>query len=222
MLRDILKRWWVIKMEEVKLLMRDETSRKYFSRSTKRIANLFIKNILKTLKEFNAKSILDIGCGTGYITKKIKNSLDVEIVGCDINTDRLSIASKTFGKELVIADITKLPFKDSGFDAVIALDLIEHLSDINTAIGEIKRVLKNYVIITVPNEPFFRLANFLRGKNIRTFGNISDHVHHFNKHSLEKVLSKHFSKVQVKNNAIFGLWVYQNFMREGYNDIRFS
>lgn len=205
MLRDILKRWWVIKMEEVKLLMQDETSRKYFSRSTKRIANLFIKNILKTLKEFNAKSILDIGCGTGYITKKIKDSLDVEIVGCDINTNRLSIASKLFGEELVTADITELPFKDSSFDAVIALEIIEHLNDVNAAISEIKRVSKNYVIITVLNEPFFRLANFLRGKNIKTFGNIPDHIHQFNKHSLEKALSKHFSKVQVKNNAIF--WI---------------
>lgn len=205
MLKGILKRLWVIKMEEVKPLMQDETSRKYFNISTKWITNHFIENILKTLKELNAKSILDIGCGPGYITKKIINYLDIEIVGCDINKSHLSIARKIIRKELVIADVTKLPFKDSSFDAVIALEIIEHLNDVNAAISEIKRVSKNYVIITVPNEPFFRLANFLRGKNIKTLGNIPDHIHHFNKHSLEKVLSKHFSNVQVKNNAIF--WI---------------
>ena len=205
MLKDILKRLWVIKMEEVKLLMQDETSRKYFGKSTRGITGLFIQNVLKTLKELNPKSILDIGCGTGYIIKKIKNSLDVEIVGCDINTNRLSIASKVFGRKLVTADITKLPFKNSSFDAVIAVEILEHLNDIDAAISEIKRVSKNYVIITVPNEPFFKLANFLRGKNIKTFGNTPDHIHLFNKHSLEKALSKHFSNVQVKNNAIF--WI---------------
>ena len=205
MLKDILKRLWVIKMEEVKLLMQDETSRKYFGKSTRWITGLFIQNVLKTLKELNPKSILDIGCGTGYIIKKIENSLDVEIVGCDINTNRLSIASKVFGRKLVTADITKLPFKNSSFDAVIAVEIIEPLNDIDAAISEIKRVSKNYVIITVPNEPFFKLANFLRGKNIKTFGNIPDHIHQFNKHSLEKALLKHFSNVQVKNNVIF--WI---------------
>ena len=203
MLEGILKGLWVIKMEEVKLLMQDETSRKYFCLSTKWITNHFIENVLKNLKELNPKSVLDVGCGTGIITKKIKKSLNVEIVSCDIDTDRLSIASKFFGEKLVTADITDLPFKDSSFDVVIALEIIEHLNDVNAAISEIKRVSKNYVIITVPNEPFFRLANFLRGKNIKTLGNIPDHIHHFNKHSLEKVLSKFFSKVQVRNNSFF-------------------
>ncbi len=190
------------------LLLRDETSEKYFRFSTRRITGAFIEKILAKLKENNPKNILDIGCGTGYITDMIKRDMDVNIICCDMNSNRITFARDQFHLETIIGDISHLPFKNSSFDTVLAIEIIEHLPNLESAIMEIKRVTKKNVIITVPNDPYFALANFLRGKNFNTFGNPPDHLHHFNKKTLKSTLSKYFLTVEVSRNAF--LWLIAN------------
>jgi hypothetical protein len=77
--------------------------------------------------------------------------------------------------------------------------------DIDAMLRGIKETSRGHVIITVPNEPIFRIANFLRGKNVTRFGNPEDHIHHFNKKSLEDLLSGYFSEVNIKVNSTFWL-----------------
>ncbi|MCB0213078.1 MAG: class I SAM-dependent methyltransferase, partial [Anaerolineae bacterium] len=44
---------------------------------------------------------------------------------------------------------------------------------------ELARVSSEYVLLSVPHEPFFRGANFLRGKHITAFGNDPEHLHNY-------------------------------------------
>lgn len=192
-------------MKDDKSLSLDETSRKYVARSTKWITNIFINNIIKSVDAIRPESILDVGCGTGYVSGKIEQFTGIDVLGCDINKDRLSVAENNVKGALFVADATRLPFKDSSFDLIIASEILEHLNNPTASINEIKRVSKRYVIVTVPNEPFFRMANFFRGKNLKRFGNPHDHIHHFNKNSLNSLLSEHFSDVEVRTNAF--LWL---------------
>jgi ubiquinone/menaquinone biosynthesis C-methylase UbiE len=195
-------------MTEKSILLHDETSEKYFKLSTKWITGLFIKNILLSLKNNNPSTILDAGCGTGYISDKINQSLDADIICCDLDFTRLSFAKKHFQLETILADITYLPFKSSTFDTVLAIEIVEHVPEKNSALNEMTRVSKKNVIITVPNDPIFMIANFLRGKNIESFGNPLDHVNHFNKTSLKTFLSTYFSKIEISKNAF--LWLIAN------------
>jgi SAM-dependent methyltransferase len=188
-----------------KSLSMDETSKKYVAKSTKWITSRFIDNIIEEIDGIGPESILDVGCGTGYVSGKIERSTGIEVLGCDISRDRLSIAKKNVRGGLLMADATRLPFEDSSFDLVVASEILEHLSDPVSSIEEIGRVSKRYVMVTVPNEPFFRMANFFRGKNLRRFGNPHDHIHHFNEKSLGALLSEHFSDVVVGTNAF--LWL---------------
>lgn len=192
-------------MTENSFLFEDETSQKYFRFSTRRITGIFIKKIILHLKKNNPKIMLDVGCGTGYLTDIVNRSMDTTIICCDMNSNRISFAKTKFHLETIIADITHLPFKNSSFDTVLAIEIIEHLPAIEPAIQEIKRVTKKNVIITVPNDPFFRVANFLRGKNVKSFGNPPDHVHHFNKKTLKSLLSKFYLKGEISKNAF--LWL---------------
>lgn len=185
--------------------MQDDTTQKYFGFSTKWITRIFIKNVLEQLKKNNPSTILDIGCGTGYISNKIRNSLDTRIICCDRDPIRLSFANKQFNLETVLADINYLPFRASSFDTVIAMEIIEHIPNKHYGLMEIDRVSIGNIIITVPNDPFFMLANFLRGKNLTSFGNPPDHINHFNKKTLKKSLSTYFSKIEVSKNAFFWL-----------------
>ena len=190
------------------LLLEDETSEKYFRFSTKRITGIFIKKILSQLKKNNPKIILDVGCGTGYITDIINRSVDANIICCDMNSNRISFAKTQFHLETIIADVTYLPFKNSSFDTVLAIEIIEHLQNMESAINEIKRVSKENVIITVPHDPYFMMANFLRGKNLKTFGNPPDHINHFNKKTFKSILSKYYLKGEISGNAFF--WLITN------------
>jgi SAM-dependent methyltransferase len=193
-------------MTEESLLFRDETSRKYFRFSTRWITGIFIGTIIQLLRQKRPETLLDIGCGTGYITDKIKRSVDTGVVCCDVDFTRLLFAKKEFGLETVLADVRSLPFKNGAFDTVLATEVIEHIPDLHPALEEIERVAGNNVIITVPNDPWFMLANFFRGKNLATLGNPPDHINHFNKRSLKTALSaSRFSKVEVTGNAF--LWL---------------
>lgn len=186
-------------------LAEDETSAKYFNKTTKGITHKFINNLLSEIKSLQPEIILDVGCGTGYITNLISETLKSNVIGCDMDYKRLSFAKKTYNQEVIIADITQLPFKDKSIDVVTASEIIEHIDCVDPAITEIKRIAKRSIIITVPNEPYFRIANFLRGKNITRFGNPLDHINHYSKKSLRQLLKNYFNKVEVKNNAV--LWI---------------
>ena len=186
-------------------LRRDETSAKYCNRMTKGITHRFIENLLTEIRLLVPETILDVGCGTGYITNIMANELKSTIIGCDVNTNRISFANANFGQEVVLADVKRLPFKDSSFDIVVASEIIEHIPRVDEVLLEIRRVAKKNAIITVPNEPYFRIANFLRGKNVRRFGNPPDHVNHYTKRSIKRLLEEYFLNLNVKTNAMF--WI---------------
>lgn len=104
-----------------------------------------LRDILDNLPN-DLKSILDVGCGDGYITNALPDNLHV--VGADISEEAL----KHLKREGVKADITALPFAGQAFDLVMANDVLEHLSDEERekAVGELARVADKYVMITVP------------------------------------------------------------------------
>ena len=60
-----------------------------------------------------------------------------------------------FDKDLnpdFVADIRKLPFDDNSYDVILAHEILEHLPwcDVDKALGELHRVTKKYVNISVP------------------------------------------------------------------------
>lgn len=188
-------------------IQKDPTASKYFKRSTRWITTRFFDNIVEEIKDANSTSLLDIGCGTGFISK-ILHEFQPHIIGTDINYDRLQIANELYGSPslpFLTSNAFKLPFRDSQFETVTAFEVFEHIPDLEPLVVEVKRVAEKNVIITVPNEPNFRIMNFMRGKNLTRWGNDIEHVHHFNRKKLTKFLSKHFSDVTVRRNSFVWL-----------------
>lgn len=59
----------------------------------------------------------------------------------------------------------KIFFQDDRFDSVLAIDVLEHTNDIDSAIRELLRVTKGCFIINLPNELYFRYRlRFLFGE----------------------------------------------------------
>lgn len=103
--------------------------------------------------------ILDVGCGTAYFTFLL-SKLYRQVVGIDlskamIKTAKRSLKYEGIGREieLVLADGEHLPFKNNTFNAVLCLDLLHHVSDVPSVIGEMVRVamLDGKIVAIEPN-----------------------------------------------------------------------
>jgi SAM-dependent methyltransferase len=97
--------------------------------------------------------ILDLGSATGGNTLLLQDlgfivtSLEYSNVGVDIQLSK--------GISVLQGDARDLPFTDNFFDAVICLDVLEHIWEDVQVLEEIHRVLNVYgkFLITVPEDP---------------------------------------------------------------------
>jgi SAM-dependent methyltransferase len=90
-------------------------------------------------------SLLDNGCGRGEFLHAFR-SIGMNVKGTDVSD---------YCKEAVIVDLNNdtLPFPDNSFDVVFTKSVIEHISNVEHYIGEMKRVLKvgGVLILLVPD-----------------------------------------------------------------------
>ena len=95
----------------------------------------------------NAKTILDIGCGEGFYSRKLQEShLDKTFYAFDISKDSVQIAAKSepnWAVNWFVGDLARLPIKDASMD--ILLDIFSPAN-----YGEFRRVLsKDGILIKV-------------------------------------------------------------------------
>lgn len=155
---------------------------------------------LKT-PERNIK-VLDAGCGEGFVSQAILEFVpDADILGIDFQDTAIEIAKERVkGVKFRQANIYQMPFEDKSFDVVLCSEVLEHLKYPENAISELIRVSKQYIIITVPAEPWFCLGNLLVLKNIRRLGNPIDHINHWTYKGFKKFLRNSFA---VNNGSFY-------------------
>jgi SAM-dependent methyltransferase len=104
-----------------------------------------------------AKTVLEIGCGTGYVLAGLRQALPLaRFAGSEISTVGLKYAAQRLGAEVSLfqMDAHAIPFSGE-FDLIAACDVLEHLDDDVKALSEIHRALKpgGGVLLTVPQHP---------------------------------------------------------------------
>ena len=93
--------------------------------------------------------VLDVGCGMGNVLGRLPQ---YERHGIDIVADFVEIARER-GIDAIVGEVESLPYPDASFDAVLAIDIFEHVLDPNVAAAEILRVLRpgGAVLVRTPN-----------------------------------------------------------------------
>lgn len=94
--------------------------------------------------------ILNVGVATGATTIMLRQFGEVTSVEYDQSC--CAFLKEKVGIDAIQASISDLPFEDNTFDIVCAFDVLEHVSDDQTSVKEIKRVLCEHGLcfITVP------------------------------------------------------------------------
>jgi len=143
------------------------------------------------VRQTQATHLLDIGCAEGFVIKHLQQqNRFLTAVGGDFDTEALvwGRANVKHGVPLVNLDIHRLPFPDNHFPLVICLEVLEHLPDSRAGLRELARVSSDYVLLSTRHEPYFRGANFLRGKHLRALGNDPEHLHNYSGGALRQMV----------------------------------
>lgn len=143
------------------------------------------------------KSLLEIGCGTtGYGAAHLSRFAS-SIIAVDTQKEAVAYCQTKYGGDgltFLLADGTKLPFKDNSFDMVISFQVIEHIEPINVLnyLSEIRRVLREEGIfgVTTPNSRLTLLPFQKKPMN-------PEHRKEYKDKELQRLLSKFFEAVKV-------------------------
>ena len=102
------------------------------------------------------KSVLDVGCRDKALKTFLKS--DIVYQGIDFEDN----------KEVIGHDLERgVPFPDESFDVVFALDVLEHVDNVQFLFQEIIRVSKKEIVVALPNMYYWKFRlRFLKGKNI--------------------------------------------------------
>ncbi|MEK9169958.1 MAG: class I SAM-dependent methyltransferase [Patescibacteria group bacterium] len=159
----------------------------------------FYQTLLQIISDLKPKTILDAGCGEGFTLARLKNNrIGERLEGIEYSLEAISLGKKMYPSiSIKQGDIYALPYNDNSFDLVICSEVLEHLEHPEKALTEVIRVSKKYCLLSVPNEPFFMISNFLRGKNLSRWGNDIEHINHWSKTSFEKFVKESGLNIRV-------------------------
>ncbi|AIJ05324.1 Methyltransferase [Methanocaldococcus bathoardescens] len=143
--------------------------KEYYDKLAKSYDKLYKNKYMRVVeKEIIKKEIkdddfvLDIGCGTGEQLKILNKA-----VGLDISIEMAKIANKKTNKLIVVANAEFIPFKNKSFDKAISFFGALNHCNINRALREVNRVLKDngVFIFTVANiyDIKWIIKNILKG-----------------------------------------------------------
>ncbi|MCW4033778.1 MAG: class I SAM-dependent methyltransferase [Candidatus Bathyarchaeota archaeon] len=114
--------------------------------------NAKIENALNNITFHENDTVLDLGCGTGFLFNHIKDKVGL-VVGTDLSAKALREAKKRTKNMsnivLVCADADNTPFLDNSFDKVFAFTVIQNMPKPLQTLAEMKRVAKPQSIFVV-------------------------------------------------------------------------
>ena len=100
------------------------------------------------------RDVLNVGAGQGSFTRLLE-ARGFDVVSADVSQAAIDVLEERVRGQVLHADMTKLPFPDCSFDAVVAGEVIEHIEDDRGAIAEAARVLRpgGVLALSVPAHP---------------------------------------------------------------------
>jgi SAM-dependent methyltransferase len=109
--------------------------------------------LVRLLQLQPGERVLDIGCGSGWLADRCQ-AAGARVLAMDIAPAGVRAARGRFPAiaDFLAGDGYHLPYADASFDVVVLSEVVEHLEEVETALTEVRRVLKpgGRVLVSVP------------------------------------------------------------------------
>ena len=168
----------------------------------RRLLKGFDQAIKDCIQNSAPKSVLEIGCGEGHVTKLILQTYASHILATDISVslieeNRLRIVDQRVS--FAVADLMTIGISaDANWDVLVCCEVLEHLEDPIAGLIALHSIGAREYILSVPREPIWRIMNMCRGFYLSDFGNSPGHINHFSQKSFLRFIEKYFTICEVK------------------------
>ena len=123
--------------------------------------------------EWVGKKVLDLGCAGGFMAEAMADRA-AKVTGIDPAKDAIAAArahAEQTGRNINydVGAGEALPYDDERFDAVVCVDVLEHVSDLQQVLAEVTRVLRPgglFLYDTINRNPLSRFATITAAENI--------------------------------------------------------
>ena len=160
-------------------------------------------------------AVLEIGCSSGFLLHDLRQEFPhAEIVGADIVVKPLEHLGESLpGVPLMQMDLLQCPLGDRQFDAVVALNVLEHIEDDTVALEKMARLLKpgGILVLEVP-----------QGPNLYDY--YDAYLRHFRRYRKKELLTKIITAgLELKETDFLGFVAYLPFfIVKKLNRLRFG
>ena len=142
--------------------------------------------------------LLDFCCGSGIFIEELQRE-GFDTYGLDISAEAVRFGELNGIKNLDVIDSHKISFSDNTFDAVLSMDMLEHLENEDWALSEIERVLKpgGIAVVMVPAYMFL-------------WGVQDKASHHYRRYTKGKLLDqiKKSTKFELMRSSYFNTFLF--------------
>jgi ubiquinone/menaquinone biosynthesis C-methylase UbiE len=149
----------------------------------RRLVARFLRELDRLIDGARPEDLLDVGCGEGVVTARmVRRAGTRRAIGLDRESAPLRRSWEEHcpeGLDFVVGDAHALPFEDGSFDLACAIEMLEQSPDPARVLGELRRVARRHVLVSVPREPVWRMLNVARGAYLPSLGNSPGTLQHF-------------------------------------------
>ena len=169
------------------------------------IAKYLVGQFLQTIKHLilnygeEIDSINEIGCGEGYLSSFILSLNVAPVKGCDFSEKIVNFAKKRENNvHFYVRNIYNLKRENDKADLVICCEVLEHLEDPEKALETLSKITNKYLLLSVPNEPIWRILNVMRGAHLKRFGNTPGHLNHWTSKQFFELTSNYMQIIEIR------------------------
>lgn len=114
--------------------------------------NFALQFLMSTMDGLGAKSLLDVGSGTGRVLSALSDRPDIKSAGIEPVAELREAGHRKGIINLIDGSAYHLPFEDSSFDVVCAFGVMHHLAEPDRAAMEMLRVARLAIFISDHND----------------------------------------------------------------------
>jgi ubiquinone/menaquinone biosynthesis C-methylase UbiE len=151
----------------------------------------------------SGKKVLDLASGEGYGSAALAATAR-QVIALDIDENAVRHARLKYREtnlHFTVGSIMEMPLSKIGFDVIVCFEAIEHISDPEKLLNEVKRLLvpDGLFLVSTPNKPEYK----------KTEPSNPFHVNELDFGEFQTMLSKHFKRTQFLGQRVYSnssLW----------------